>query len=96
MIERPLPYVIMADHRLEMLSNNRDVKLILVRNVSLSGGVEHVSYVMYIYVRDSVGWERASTIYSYPSIDACIEELSGVSDFSQAYAEIRNDKVLGR
>lgn len=74
-----------------MLSNDREIKFILRREIGFFGAIENEAFVAYCYVKDGSGWVKTANTTQYTSINAFIKAIAGFPGFSKAADDLEKD-----
>ena len=82
------PRFIRQEHGCEVLTNDRQVKIVLSRTVSFVGEIEQTLYTTKYYVREGSEWEQVNNGQIYPSEDAFYNAIRGTEEFSNAVREM--------
>ncbi|MBR1527004.1 MAG: hypothetical protein IJ640_10180 [Prevotella sp.] len=82
------PRFIRQEHGCEVLTNDRQVKVVLSRTVSFEGEIEQTFYTTKYYVREGSGWEQVNNGQTYPSEDAFFDAIRGTEEFTDAVREM--------
>lgn len=84
------PFYVPQSNGCEVLSNDRELKLVLSRTISFMTEVEQEFYSVKYYVKVDDGWELTNTAKSYQSADDFMRELDGTEEFTNAVREWEN------
>ena len=84
------PRFIRHEHGCEVLTNDRQLKIVLTRTTSFTGEVEQSNYNTTYYVKEDTGWLQVNNGRSYPSEEAFYDAISEAEEFSEAVREMEN------
>lgn len=87
------PYGMRTASGAEAISDDREMKFILRREISFNGAVEQEVYTAYCYVKDGTGWEKTSNSGQYASTDAFIRAVGRFPGFLNASRELNQEKT---
>ena len=74
----------------EAVSDDREMKLILRREISFNGPIEQQVYTSYCYVKDGSGWAKTSNTAQYASVSAFIRAVAGFPGFIRASEDLKD------
>lgn len=86
------PFALYTSCGCEIFSNDRRMKLILVKALSFAAASETECYVAHCYVRDGRDWQRANAAHSFASVESFVAALAKTQEFSRGVLELNKSK----
>lgn len=87
------PFGLYTTSGAEAISNDRELKFILRRELTFFGAMENETYTSYCFVKDGSGWQQTANTSQYPSVNAFVKAVSGFPGFTRAADEFRETKM---
>ena len=84
--------VLMVDDTMEVISNDRQLKIAIVKSRVIQDGEINEFYRSVYWVKDGLEWERVSESQNYKTADEFLSAIEGADDFTLAVADIKRQK----
>lgn len=82
------PFGIITTSGAEVISNDREMKYILRREIIFYGAIENETFNAYCYVKEGSGWIKTTNTLQYSSVHAFIKAVAGFPGFSRAAGDL--------
>ena len=84
--------VLMADGTMEVISNDRQLKIAIVKSTVIQDGEITEFYRSVYWVKDGLEWERVNESQSFKTKDEFLNAIDVADDFTLAVADIKRQK----
>ncbi len=86
--------ILYADGTLEVVSNDRELKIILSRAKVMQDGENVEAFRTSYFVKDGLEWERTTESANFKSVDEFLDAISNGkgSEFTEALRDIKEQK----
>lgn len=84
--------VLMVDGTMEIISNDRQLKIAIVKSRVIQEGEINEFYRSVYWVKDGLEWERVSESQNYKTADEFLSAIEEADDFTLAVADIKRQK----
>lgn len=88
--------VLFADGTMEVVSNDRQLKIAIVKCRIFQDGEQREIYRSEYWVKDGLEWERVNDSANYNTPDEFLDTIDGAEDFSRAVADIKAQREENR
>lgn len=97
MSKKEIPHgIIYSDGTLEIMSNDRKLKIILSKVTIYQDGESVEAFRTTYFVKEGLEWERTLESANYRTLNEFLEIISKVVDFSQAVIDVLNNIIEER
>lgn len=97
MSKKEIPHgIIYSDGTLEIMSNDRKLKIILSKVTIYQDGENVEAFRTTYFVKEGLEWERTLESANYRTLNEFLEIISKVVDFSQAVIDVLNNIIEER
>lgn len=97
MSKKEIPHgIIYSDGTLEIMSNDRKLKIILSKVTIYQDGENVEAFRTTYFVKEGLEWERTLESVNYRTLNEFLEIISKVVDFSQAVIDVLNNIIEER
>ena len=97
MSKKEIPHgIIYSDGTLEIMSNDRKLKIILSKVTIYQDGENVEAFRTTYFVKEGLEWERTLESANYRTLNEFLEIISKVVEFSQAVIDVLNNIIEER
>lgn len=82
------PFGLITTSGAEVISDDREMKFILRREIFFDGAIEQENYTAYCFIKDGTSWTRTSNTEHYASVDSFIHAVGRFAGFTKASKDL--------